>query len=255
MSTQIQQAIFTSTDRGAIKGYQLVAMSNGINRNLAKELYRWSPSQMGVDHSQSWSINYYPVTEGQVAVSRTILGGPEYSARGGSQVVTMIALLSNEQFKIFDNNALLFAHTCMALGWLRLPQEIPSRLPTFLVPDYPIANGATDRIMKFEVSKCESLDAADDSHINDSDIISQAVRLAVAGKRFAVVGAHSPLNVVEALIAKLPSQTRRQFSFTTGLAPAVHRPFQAHFFPDVSPITTQTLKSQDIVLLPVQPRM
>lgn len=108
---KIQQAIFTSSDRGQIKGYQLVAISDDIDRSILRELQRWSPSHMGDDDPAKWTINYFPVSEDHVAVTRTVLGGPEYSSRGGSQVVTLIAVLDNEQFAAYENNAMLVARS------------------------------------------------------------------------------------------------------------------------------------------------
>lgn len=229
-SMKIQQAIFTSSDRGQIKGYQLVAMSEDIDRNIVRELQRWSPSHMDEDAPAKWTINYFPVSKDRVAVTRTILGGPEYSSRGGLQVVTTIAVLENEQFAAYDNNAMLVARTALALGWLRLPSDIPSRLEAIELPDRPLAT--SNDTCQLEVSLLRSL-----------------TELLENKKRIAIVGAQCPLIMAESLIQNLSAQGRRMFSFTTGLLPTLCRPFQAHFLARTTPLINQSLKSESISLV------
>jgi hypothetical protein len=66
-------------------------------------------------------------------------------------------------------------------------------------------------------------------------------------ERLFLVGLEKPIDAVERLIPRLPAEARRSFSFTTGLSPAVRRPFQAHFLPDSDATRERTLKSQNIV--------
>ena len=68
----------------------------------------------------------------------------------------------------------------------------------------------------------------------------------------AIVGLTEPIEAVERLLPKLSVETRREFSFSTGLAPVVSRPFQAHFLADIDAARRRTLDSQDIVYVNAQ---
>lgn len=225
---QIQQAIFTSSDRGTMKGYQLVAKSAGVDRACAQELCRWSPSQMTSDDPSRWTINYFPVLDDHVAVTRTVLGGPEYSARGGIQVVTLILVLTNDQFANYGCNAVSVARTAMLYGWLRLPLDVGRQaLETIQLPHKPLV---------------EPVVVPD----HEDALLQSVMSMVRESRRVAIIGDHDPLGTIETLIAWLPVESRRAFSFTTGLAPAVRRPFQTHFLDNVSNSTQRTLDSQSI---------
>lgn len=256
---KIQQAIFTSSDRGQIRGYQLVAVSEDIDRSLSRELQLWSPSHLGEDGSAKWTINYFPISLEHVAVTRTVLGGPEYSSRGGSQVVTLIVVLHNQQFSAYNNNAMLVARTALALGWLRIPSDMPSRLEPIELPDVPLpaSRGSysfspppiidqLDHCPTISVSSKTTLDDQLDVHV-----LSSLTELLKNKQRIGIVGARNPLHMVESFIERLPMANRRAFSFTTGLQPTFNRPFQAHFLARTSPALAQSLKSEGVLLVDV----
>ncbi len=225
----VQQAVFASSDLGKVKGYQLVAKSLGIDRTCSQQLCLWSPTQMPSDDPADWSINYFPVTEDSVAVTRTVLGGPEYSNRGGTQVVTLILVLSNEQFAVYGYNAMSVAATAMAMGWLRLPLDMSrGQLEPISLPSRPIVDPP-------------------DPHAFEDELLTHVMELVQEARRVAILGANDPSDMVTRLIAKLSGEARREFSFTTGLLPAVRRPFQAHFLPAIDNVTRRTLDSQNIV--------
>lgn len=252
---KIQQAIFTSLDRGQVKGYQLVAKSDDIDRSISRELHRWSPSHLGHADPSNWTINYFPICDESVAVARTVVGGPEYSSRGGSQVVTIIAVLSNQQFAAYDNNAIYFAETAMALGWLRIPPNMPARLEAFDVPAEPFV-GSFDHHRLPAMQPTENRSLARDSLRNEyrSEILHAGLAREIVAAlesrvRLAIVGASHPISLVTQLILALPVPQRRECSFTTGLPPALHRPFQVHFLADSNPVLNQLLKSEGIRLI------
>ncbi len=256
---KIQQAIFTSSDRGQIKGYQLVAVSEEIDRSLSRELQLWSPSHLAEDDPTKWTINYFPVSQEHVAVTRTVLGGPEYSNRGGSQVVTLIAVLHNQQFSAYHNNAMLVARTALALGWLRIPGDMPSRLEPIELPDVPLltfrgSNSFSPTQVTDPVDHCPIDSAYSETTVDDqldAQVLSNLTELLENKQRIGIIGARDPLRMVEAFIERLPMAGRRAFSFTTGLQPTYNRPFQAHFIASANPALTQSLKSEGILLVDV----
>lgn len=236
---KVEQAIFASSDRGSMKGYQLVARSPGVDRAISQSLCRWAPTQVPGDAPKAWTISYFPINDEMVAVTRTVLGGPEYSSRGGFQVITMILLLRNEQFHAYSCNPILVVKTALAVGLLRMPLNVDcDQLPVASLPSQPL-------LLPPESS---SQDAGLEDQVNASEAaalenIADMIRHA---QRIALIGHHDPIAVVERLIPKLSLEARREFSFTTGLLPTVRRPFQAHFLPSADLARQRTLDSQSI---------
>ncbi|MCA9160399.1 MAG: hypothetical protein KDA72_18840, partial [Planctomycetales bacterium] len=208
---KIQQAIFTSSDRGQIRGYQLVAVSEGIDRSLSRELHVWSPSHLGEDDPAKWTINYFPVSLDHVAVTRTVLGGPEYSSRGGAQVVTLIAVLHNQQFSAYDNNAMLVARTALALGWLRIPCDMPSRLEPMELPDVPLpVSRGSYSFSPSQIAdprdRCPTISATSRTTPNDQldvHVLNSLTERLKNRQRIGIVGARNPLRMVETFIERL----------------------------------------------------
>jgi len=252
---EIQQAIFTSSARGQIKGYQLVATSDGIERSLARELQLWSPSQVADDEPSQWTLNYYPVDAEHIAVTRTVLGGPEYSGRGGTQVVTLILILTNQQFVAYDNHAVRVAQTALALGGLRLPSHFPSRLPSFELPDCPLvyvtpqnASPSDGETVSRSLATAEELCCSATEEWEDR-LLDKLNAVAAGNQRLAIVGALDPRKLVERMLDALPAGSRRLLSFTTGLPPALSRPFGIHFMPAITAVMRQWLRSESVQVI------
>lgn len=235
----VEQAVFASSNRGRVNGYQVVAKSPGVDRRICQELCRWNPTRPPSNDPTHWTINYFPISDDLIAVTRTVLGGPEYSCRGGMQVVTLILLLTNEQFESYQCNSITVARTAMMFGYLRLPLQMScEQLPLARLPDRPIID------LPFPLEAGHH-DAYDDLLDEVTDLVQQA-------RRVAIVGLPRPIEAVERLLPKLTAEVRREFSFTTGLAPSVGRPFQAHFLSEVDATRRRTLDSQQVVCLSAQ---
>jgi hypothetical protein len=237
----LEQAIFASSDRGSIKGYQLVARSAGVDRGTAQSLCRWSPTQMPCESEQSWTINYFPVDEHTVAISRTVLGGPEYSSRGGVHVVTLILLMNNDHFHAYSCHPILVAKTALAIGFLRLPLNLDhEQLPPVTLPSQPLVLSPCPKVAEVD-SRGQHRSSEPEEAILDelADLIRQTQRVALIGLR-------DPIATMDRLIPKLPLDVRREFSFTTGLAPTVRRPFQAHCLPRIDVARQRALEAQSI---------
>ncbi len=234
MTMKVEQAVFASSNRGRMGGYQLTAKSSGMDRTTCQELCRWTPTRAPSNDPDQWTINSFPISSDSIAVTRTVLGGPEYSCRGGTQVVTLILLLQHEQFLSYGCNSIAVAKTALALGYLRLPLDTAcEKLPCAELPARPIASSS------FHSSARDAGDA----------LLDEISELVMAARRVAIVGLPKPIDAVETLIPKLGDEAKRKFSFTTGLAPVVSRPFQAHFLSEVDLARRRTLQSQDIVCI------
>ncbi len=231
----VEQAVFASSDRGSMKGYQLVAKSAGIDRETSSELSRWSPTRMVDERPEHRTINAFPISEDRFAVTRTVVGGPEYSGRGGIQIVTLILVLRDDQFSRYLHNAILVAKTAMATGGLRLPMSAKDeKLPTLALPAEPL----------FQVPDPFKRRSTEESLM---PLLEEVSGLLKEARRVAVISRGNPIEAAASLIPMLDYEQRRSFSFTTGLAPAISRPFQLHFLRDADAPMRHTLASQKIV--------
>lgn len=240
---QVEQAIFASADKGAMKGYQLVSQSSGIDRRLAQELCRWAPSHASLwdEAANTWSLNYFPAGDDWIAITRTTYGGPEYSRRGGQQIVTMMLALRVEQFAGYAFNPLAVTKAALALGYLRLRGDAPPRLPTLTLPRRSLAP---------TVAACSAGEAPRSAA---PPLLIQVVDLLRTDQRVAVTGIRDPLSAFEELIQRIPLEERLGISFTTALKPSARRPFRLHFLPISDHALRRVLTTQGIRCLP-EPR-
>ncbi|GAB4154509.1 MAG: hypothetical protein Tsb009_31150 [Planctomycetaceae bacterium] len=239
---QVEQATFTSAQRHNLQGYHLVARSQGISENLAQTLSTWGPSHASLTGTSRYasSLNVFPAGEGWYALSRTIFGGPEYSARGGLQVVTRYLVFRAEQLAGFQNNFIAVARIALALGELRLQPEYSDRLPKVEFPDSSLLAEVPPPQRSYETS---------------SQLLPKLQRTLSEYGPTAVVGESNPLRLLEELIQSIPVEKRLHLSFTTGLNPSVHRPFHLHFLPELDDSMQFRLEEQGITALhsPLQP--
>jgi hypothetical protein len=234
LMSSVEQAVFTSSDRGRLKGYQLVSKSAGIDRSLSQELSHWAPTRSSSENPEDWTLSCFPVADEFTAITRTTLGGPEYSGRGGTQVVTLILMFRNEQLKPYAFNTVTVSKNAMAMGCLKLPLDLESeQLPLAFVPTYPIISDT---------------DGSDDDIDGDQyeETLEKIVSVIEDGRRVAIIGSMKPMEMVDRLIRRMSIAARRKFSFTTGLEPSTRRPFQAHFFAEIDIRTRRSLQSQEV---------
>ena len=225
---QIEQAIFTSAENATMKGYQIVARSAGIDRALAQQLCRWSPSHGSIcdENPDHWVLSTFPVAGGRFAVTRTVWGGPEYSGRGGTQVVTQILVVREDQFARYQCNAFALAQTAITLGQLRLCPMPPLRLPFVTLPDRPLVPCVD--APQGPISKFHRVHASDG--VGAASILDVLQRLHNK-QSVAVIGATDPIKFASHVIERIPSDERPTISVTTGLEPTLGRPFRLHFLP------------------------
>jgi hypothetical protein len=241
---QVEQAVFASTDRGNVQGYQLIAKSAGVGSEVALELTRWSPTQLPSDSSERGTISSFRLPDGTVVIARTVYGGPEYSNRGGIQVVTLFLLLRKDQMQGYSHDPTAVVRTALALGHLRLPLDMRrDRLLQVQIPTQPLFRSETQR-------------QTTSDRRSSGALIDEIVALIRASERVAIVGLSDPMDAVESLISKLSVTQREKFSFTTGLSPSIRRPLQAHFYHYPDAVRRRTLQTQDVICLnAVQPTL
>lgn len=128
----VEQAIFTSARTSSKDGYQLVAWSPGISSDDARQLAVWGPAHdsMIVEDPMDVSLNFHPLGDHKFCVSRTVLGAPEYSGRGGRQVYTHCFVLDADSFKKFHNDPFRVLSAALAIHDLRPGATLPTDLPS-----------------------------------------------------------------------------------------------------------------------------
>ena len=208
---KLEQAIFTSARSQRVAGYHLVNQSQGISDGTAQILSRWSPSHDSLIQSgrNASSVNFFKIADGHYAVSRTVLGAPEYSGRGGLQTVTFLILVSAEQLKPYGNDPIALVNMAMRNGNMCFVDGAFSNQP-IEIPDAHVTLGNLPNQLKYE------------------PILDEVIELMAHGNQVAIVGAKQPLKTMQSLIHRLPVEHRIGFSFTTGLKPSSQRPFTIH---------------------------
>jgi GTPase-associated protein 1, N-terminal domain type 2 len=217
---QVEQAIFTSVRSGRVQGYQLAARSDGVDDRLAQSLTKWGPSHASLCSPQpaAESFNFHTIDGDCFALSRTLYGGPEYSSRGGLQLLTRYALLDSRHFYEFENDPVALLRLARSEGMFGLLTQFDTRLAPLTLP---LARPSVHWGAPTRKGVGETVD----------DIIGRLER----GERLAVTRCFNPLTVLQHLIRRLPESHRLELSFTTGLKPTAHRPFRLHFLPADSP--------------------
>jgi hypothetical protein len=81
----------------------------------------------------------------------------------------------------------------------------------------------------------------------EESILNEIAELIRQSQRIALIGLRDPIATMERLIPKLPLEVRREFSFTTGLAPTIRRPFQAHCLGHIDVARQRALEAQRIM--------
>lgn len=210
----VEQAIFTSARTERLDGYQLVAATDGISADDSQSLTQWCPAHDSLVESspQATSINFHPLPSGNYCISRTMLGGAEYSGRGGGRVFTQCFVVPPKLLQKFSNNPFRMLEAISAAGHVRYYEAIPTRLETFqLVGRSSVIDRSLLRKLRTDPRRSRLC----------------AVVAAVVGNRsVCVIERRAPELWLAALFSVLPVECRTQVSFCTGLQFSGRRPFR-----------------------------
>lgn len=233
---QVEQAVFTSARTARMAGYHLVGRSAGIAEDLAHCLSLWGPTHGSLLDSRkdASGLSFFPVDRRWLALARTVYGGPEYSARGGRQIVTTFVVMDRQQFRAYGNNPLAVFCTAFVLGHLRWLGSIPEKLPPLTIPDEPLQSAAVR--------------PASDEHVEDR--LAQEVTWRLGqGANVALIGTIHPLPVLAAIFQGTDVERRSEISFTSGLRPSVQRSCRILFLPASDSGMRRQLESLGITCL------
>jgi len=208
-----EQAVFTSLPRRGRGGYHLVSRSQGVSAADAQALARWAPSHGALiaDGKNGTSVNFHPLASGRFAISRTCVGPPEYSGRGGQQVYTHFLIVDDAIMQAVGFQPFSIYRDAIAMGHL-LYQPDPSEVlePVRLSQVHPSWNASfwADRAIELGLPPLEPLRNQLQS--------GQRLRFAYSGDRIALA---------ECLIGLLSPEVVAGTSFATSLVPSSDRPF------------------------------
>lgn len=209
------QAIYTSLPRSGREGYHVVSRSRGVTDTDARTLASWCPSHgsLIVDGENRASVNIHPVSDGRIAISRTIEGRPEYSGRGGRQVYTHAILVDSDAIRRSGIVPIALYLDAMALGVFR----------------YRTDPGTT--LEEVELGDCHRPPGVGEpAPLSTSELAGLRERLAVGDP----VELHHPgdrRRFVEQLLGTLPRDLATTLSVSTSLTPSTARPFTLRIIP------------------------
>lgn len=230
---QLEQAVFTSAQTKRSRGYHLVARSPGISDRLAEMLGRWGPTHGSLLEKDvhTCCYSFFPTLDGSLAVARTVYGGPEYSGRGGLQIVTFILTLQLDDLSGYRFDVLSLARTALGLGYLRVTDKLTGALSPVEIPrDAPLA---------FEQRQLPDPGAD----------VERVISLLERRQRLAVLGVDDPTTLMQHILANMSRDQRAQVSFTTGLRPSSHRTFQLNLYPSSNDTLARHFRSVGIETL------
>ncbi len=212
----IEQAIFTSAQTERSRGYQLVAVSPGIDADDARELTTWGPSHGSLSEADCGgsSVNLHPLPSGRWCVAETVAAGEEYSGRGGMQVYTRMFVLSADEMARFANNPFAVLRAARSHGLLEIDKPLPRSLAAVELP------GRTPPVDEGLLAEFADLWGA--KHV------AWLIETALGADSLLVVGADNRDALVAGLLNCLPVECRPELSFATGLAHSLRRPFRVN---------------------------
>jgi hypothetical protein len=208
-----EQAVFTSLPRRGRGGYHLVSRSPGVRPADAQALARWAPSHgaLIVDGKNRTSVNFHQLPSGQLALSRTCAGPPEYSGRGGQQLYTHFLIVNDAVMQAVGYQPFAVYRDAIAMGYL-LYQADPREVlePVRLSQLHPSSNA------DFWAEKARGLGLPPLEPLQEQLESGHPVRFAYSGDRIVLA---------ECLIGLLSPEAAIGTSFATSLVPSSDRPF------------------------------
>lgn len=228
---RLQRAVFTSIASQSVRGYHLVARSPGIDDEIAQVLCQWSPTHEGLAESgmTANSLNYFPVDGRRFAISKSVIGGSEYSGRSALQTVTTILVGDLDDLAAYRNHPLVLAKIALSMGWLRL--IVNYRQP-------------------LEVVELSSIAFPEAEYPAESTtMVGRVARALSGGDRVAIHGSNSPLSTLARIYDTLPIGQRAPISFSTGVKASTFRPFHIQFFSHIDNRLYDFLNRQRILVV------
>jgi hypothetical protein len=210
---RVEQAVFASLENDHGAGYQVVARSDGVCDDDARELAFWGPTHnsMLAFGPEAESYNFHPLPSGAFCVSHTVSTGWNRSS-GRQRVSTQCLLVPRDVLAKFGNNPFALFHAASAAGAWEAGEVLEPRLEPLL-----LAGGAT------AIDQALLGQLAVDPGPENMAVLVQAAREAAC---LAVSGTPSPVQLIAGLFNCLPPECRLEFSFATGLKFSPRRPFR-----------------------------
>ena len=210
---RVDQAIYTSLPRAGKEGYHVVGRSPGVSEADAAALASWSPSHgaLLVDDANRVSVNFHPLTDGRLALSRTCEGPPEYSGRGGKQIYTHAIIFEAALLEQANGSPMALYRDALALGTFRYRPE-----PKPVLEQIEVGRCHRDPGRGFwKARACE---------LGLPDLDGLGERL-IAGERLELRHPADRLRFAECILGSLPRHVLPAITVSTSLRPSSTRSF------------------------------
>lgn len=233
ITVHVEQAVYGSRRSVLQRGYHLIAKSPGITGDNITHLNRWCPSHGALldEAVDASSLNFHPLGSDNYAISRTVYGEPEFSNRGGLQVVTSILVLGKDQLARYDNNPFAVARMARAEGLLRW-------------------SPAAIRILATVALRPAASEKMSHDDPGDAPNMTKALAAVRSGEPIVLTSSSVSPELLETLFLKVSPNERLGLSFTTGLKPSPQRPFRLHLL-DEQAVRGLRLGSQNLPVLSI----
>lgn len=206
-------AIFGSAKTSRFSGYQLIHRSSGISDATAREISNWCPSHNGIRGTEkaAESFNLFPIAFNQFVVSRTFYGGPEYSMRGGLNVLTLMLVFDSGDLddSLDCHSPVEILRSALMQGHLRLDKETSNFRKEFFLHVSPWF---------------------DSSNAIPSELVDEILGFVVNGEPVVLVTKLDKLKLLKQLFDHAHFMGLPSVSVTTGLKMSSKRPFQVQIY-------------------------
>jgi hypothetical protein len=217
----LEQALFASVRSGENEGYQVAAMSDGIDKPTHRALAAWGPSHDSLQScaSASGSINFHRLSDGRCCLTLTRATTGEYSGRGAN-VETWMLIAGQEALSMFGSHPLRLLDAALMDGWTTKEANRP----------VPLQGRARPVNLEAVAAACRVL---------PPEALAAMVERTTENEPIGIVTSQHQRLIIDALFSLLPFEQRQDVSFTTGLLPSVNRAFRLHLLMADAEVTAQ----------------
>ena len=213
---QLQQVVISAKPSRRSHGKELIHSAPSLDESTAFELLDWSPGWCDLADRYTECINFFGLSDGRLAVSRSAAVRIKGLRDNDAKLITRAYVITPEQLAGFDNNAIRLLDILMSSGHL-------------FVDSNPVHFNDYIEISDRAIICSDQIEQIVDPR--QAKIIQRAVDIHL---RVAICGQHQPLRFIGSYLSHLPEDVRLDTSFTTGMKTDDERMFHLSVYSQVS---------------------
>lgn len=231
----VERAIFGSTRGTVADGYQVIASSQGIPENVTRAFSKWAPTQDAFVGATG-SCYSYAKLEDWVLVAKTTQAESDYSHRRGGCATTDAFLTSSHDFAWFGSDPFALYDAALAATVERRSSR---------------SGGQTVRPVKIARSMGRNAiqPLVDMTRKFGADRLVDLARQVQENTSVSVAWRGDRKKLIASVLALMPVKTRRDITYSTGLAPSTGRDFRLYGAPEVIRNATRFFRERMTVMI------